>query len=146
MKLTLLHTCIHVRNLMHYYIHTYIWENCIRRGLLHLTKACSNSFYFCDQKLHKLQIAKQIKVLIVLVCTVDVQPTCSITRIRDTCTLCSRVQCTNACPLTLQYIVPYTILTLMLYGLPVVSMHFHSHVHAVYYCLVFCADTHRLSV
>ena len=34
----------------------------------------------------------------------------------------------------------------MLYGLPVVSMHFHSCVHAVYYCLVFCADTHKLLV
>ena len=49
-------------------------------------------------KVHKLQIAKQIKVLIVLVCTVDVQPTCSVMCIRDTCTLCSRAQCTNACP------------------------------------------------
>ena len=89
---------------------------------------------FTFVKLRKLQIAKQIKVLSVLVCTVDVQPTSSIKRTHDTC------------PLTLQYIVPYTILTLMLYGLPVVSMHFHSCVHAVYYCLVFCADTHRLLV
>ena len=129
------HTCMYACM----FVYNWLPYACIRRPFCISLKHVLIPFNFV--KLHKLQIVKQIKVLIVLVwhcgCaanlfhyvylwhmyTVRVGEFVRVVKICKSG--CSRVQCANVCPFILQYTVLYTV-TLMLYVLSVVSMHLQS--------------------